>query len=166
MVRKMCEGIVMVLALAAVLTLVAGCTSDDRKAKQQSIAGDKHIGLLQQQDHTNYVDDHILVAEQAANKIRAIPGVVQADVLLRQRNAYVAVVFYDTQARGNHDVGDQITAKVKSTDPQIQDVFISAHPEFVNLVHAYVTDVQQGRPVAGFFTKFDVLLPRIFPNSR
>ncbi|MCY9666360.1 YhcN/YlaJ family sporulation lipoprotein, partial [Paenibacillus alginolyticus] len=60
----------------------------------------------------------------------------------------------------------QIAPKVRETDPTIQNVYVSTNPDFIDRINAYVRDVQEGRPVAGFVEEFNEMVQRIFPNAR
>jgi YhcN/YlaJ family sporulation lipoprotein len=111
------------------------------------------------------VENRIDIAQQAANNIARIPGVQSANVLVTRRNAYVAAVL----TRNNPLSGtmeNTIAQRVRTTDPNINNVYVSTNPDFVNRINTYVGDVQQGRPVTGFFEEFNRMIQRVFPQPR
>ncbi|MDB5052910.1 MAG: hypothetical protein JWM44_960 [Bacilli bacterium] len=104
------------------------------------------------------------IANQAADKVVRIPGVRTANVLVTQRNAYVAAVLADN-IQLSREIENKIAEQVRATDPNIKNVYVSTNPDFVNRVNTYVRDVQQGRPITGFFEEFNRMIQRIFPKA-
>jgi YhcN/YlaJ family sporulation lipoprotein len=107
------------------------------------------------------------VADEAADRVNELKEVNQANVIVTNRNAYVAVVL-DEQPKGEirKEVENKISDKVKSTDPDIENVFVSANPDFVDRMTDYGDKIQEGRPVQGLFEEFTEMTQRIFPNAR
>ncbi|KKI92425.1 hypothetical protein WQ54_09660 [Bacillus sp. SA1-12] len=107
------------------------------------------------------------VADEAADKVNELEEVNQAYVIVTNRNAYVAVVL-DEQLKGEirREVENKISDKVKSTDPNIENVFVSTNPDFVDRMTDYGDKIQDGRPVQGLFEEFTEMTQRIFPNAR
>lgn len=104
--------------------------------------------------------------KNAADKIVRLNGVKQANVLVTRRNAYVAAVVDTPQTEIPQQLEEQIANEVRSTDPNIQHVYVSTNPEFVDRVNRYVQDIGQGRPVAGFVEEFSAMIQRLFPTAR
>ncbi|MDQ0064040.1 YhcN/YlaJ family sporulation lipoprotein [Paenibacillus harenae] len=111
-------------------------------------------------------EERVEVADRAAENITKLKGIRQANVLVTQRNAYVAAVLDDEQQKLTQDIEDQIANQVRTENSNIRDVFVSTNPQFVDRINQYVDDVQQGRPVAGFVEQFNEMVARIFPNAR
>lgn len=111
------------------------------------------------------MDNRIQVSKEAADKITKIGGVIQANVLVTGRNAYVAALM-DTTQQMTREIEDLIAQQVRSTDQRIQKVYVSTNPEFRDRVNQYVTDVGQGRPATGFYEQFNEMVQRVFPNAR
>lgn len=159
-----------VLTIMVISTLVAGCNinNDDNGVTQQGTEMNRQrIQTNQQPDQQPDRNDvRIEVADKAVDKIVDIPGVRQANVLVTRRNAYVAAVLNDNKDRLNRKIEDQIAAQVRATEPDIQNVYVSTNPNFVDRINTYIDDVQQGRPVAGFVNEFNEMIQRIFPNAR
>jgi YhcN/YlaJ family sporulation lipoprotein len=148
------------MLLAIVTIMATGCTSKTNNQTRQQ-------GVQTQQVHNPpQVDNRIQIANQAAEKIVKLNSVKQANVLVTGRNAYVAVVVDTPQGQLSRELEEQIAQHVRSTDPNIQNVYVSTNPEFVDRINRYVTDVRQGRPVSGFFEEFTEIVQRIFPKAR
>ncbi|GGF16491.1 lipoprotein YhcN [Halobacillus andaensis] len=116
------------------------------------------------QHNTNYQ-----VAERAADRItKDVEGIEDAYVLKTRDNAYVAAVL-DNENGESDEVSDetekQITDIVKDTDQDIDNVYISTNPDFVDLTNNYVNDADEGEPVEGFFRQFGEMVDRIFPDQ-
>jgi YhcN/YlaJ family sporulation lipoprotein len=150
--------------LAAVLIVSSGCANTNNgntPIRQQGT----HMQQATNPSPAN-VDNRIQIANQAAEKIIKLDGVSKANVLVSRQNAYVAAALHTNQGQLNRTMEDQIAQQVRATDPNIQNVYVSTNPEFVDRVNTYVTDVKQGRPVAGFFEGFSEMIQRVFPTAR
>src|SRR5699024_5243995 len=64
------------------------------------------------------------------------------------------------------DVKNQIADIVQSVDRDINNVYVTTSPDFVNLSEQYSTDLDEGRPVRGFFDQIGNAIERIFPQDR
>ncbi|MFC4596944.1 YhcN/YlaJ family sporulation lipoprotein [Cohnella hongkongensis] len=107
-------------------------------------------------------------SDRIANKISAMPGIGAAYVMLTDRNAYVAVV-EDDRANTGHtsltdEVKDKIANQVKALSPSVENVYVSANPDFIGRMEGYANDVRAGHPIQGFITEFNALVERIFPE--
>lgn len=78
-----------------------------------------------------------------------------------------------TNRRGNMDgeeltneVKNQITDIVQSVDNNIDNVYVSTSPDFFDLANNYVDDMDNGRPVRGFFDQIGNTIERIFPQNK
>lgn len=151
--------------LAAVAVLAAGCANNARNQVRQ-----QGTQMQQTQMHQNQpqgtTDNRVQIANQAADKIVKLNGVRAANVLVTRRNAYVAAAVDTNQGQLTRELEEQIAQQVRATDPNIQNVYVSTNPEFVDRVNRYVADAGQGRPVAGFFEEFNEMVQRIFPTAR
>ncbi len=150
----------LVLTVATMSIFMSGCTANPNNVKQQSAP----IKQQQVQQPSND-DNRIQIANEAAAKIAKQDSVKQANVLVTKRNAYVAAVLKNDQPL-TRDIEDQIANQVRSTDPNIQNVYVSTNPDLADRFNTYVLDVQQGRPVAGFVEQFSEIVSRVFPNAK
>ncbi len=111
--------------------------------------------------------NQMTVASAAANQITNMAEVRAANVIVTNRNAYVAATLTNNATGAlTREIESRIANQVKMTDPTIQNVFVSTNPDFVNRMRDYSTHLQQGRPVAGIFNEFNEMVRRIFPNAR
>ena len=112
-------------------------------------------------------NNHMRVADQAAKKIADLKEVDRANVIVTDNNAYVAVhTGNDINDRVAKDVEDKISRIVKSTDRDIENVYVSQDPDFFNRLTTYTNDIQRGRPIEGFFDEFGEMVRRVFPTNR
>lgn len=58
---------------------------------------------------------------------------------------------------------DKIAEEVKRLKPSVEHVYVSANPEFVGRMNAYMNDVKLGHPIQGYIAEFNALAERIFP---
>jgi YhcN/YlaJ family sporulation lipoprotein len=151
---------VFILTVVTMSIFMSGCTNNRNNLKQQSTP----IQQQQKQQPTN-ADNRIQVANDAATKIVNSNIAKKANVLVTKRNAYVAATLNNNQ-QITPDIEEQIANLVRSTDPNIQNVYVSTNPDLVDRFNNYVRDIQQGRPVAGFINEFNEVIQRIFPNAK
>ena len=98
---------------------MSGCTANPNDEKQQGTP------IKQQQvQQPGNEDNRIQIAKEAAAKIAKKESVKQANVLVTKRKAYVAAVLKNDQQL-TRDIEDQIANKVRATDPNIQNVYVS-----------------------------------------
>jgi YhcN/YlaJ family sporulation lipoprotein len=117
--------------------------------------------------NTSVHDNRIRIADRAAEKITAMREVDQANVFVTENNAYVAAQLENnTDNRLTSDVKRKISDIVKSTDNDINHVYVSVNPDFYNRTATYVNDIRNGRPAAGFADEFRTLIKRIFPTEQ
>lgn len=150
------------IALCCLLTLTVGCANPQQQGQgyQQQAAPNQAVRPMSE------TEERVEIANQAANKIVSeVPSVQSANVLVTRRNAYVAAVLENNQTQLSQEVEAQIAEKVRATDANIQNVYVSVNPDFVGRVTSYVNDVQAGRPVSGFVKEFAEMVRRIFPNA-
>lgn len=111
--------------------------------------------------------NRMTVADEAAEKIVSMREVDQANVIVTDNNAYVAAKLANQNGdRLDKNIENKISDVVKSTDQNIDHVYVSVNPDFYERTTSYANDIRNGRPVAGFFDEFNTLVRRIFPTKR
>ena len=115
----------------------------------------------------NREDNNMEVADKAADKVAELKEIRSANVITTNRNAYVAVVLKGNP-KGNvtNELKEKISKKVKETDNNINNVFVSANPDFVDRMTNYGDRIQNGEPIEGLFEEFGETINRVFPNQR
>ncbi len=107
------------------------------------------------------------VADEAADRIAKLNEVDTANVIVTNRNAYVAVVLKN---EANGEVTDRLKKKisdqVKATDKDIRNVYVSSDPDFVNRMEGYGNRINEGAARNGLFEDFTKTVKRAFPNNR
>jgi YhcN/YlaJ family sporulation lipoprotein len=164
--KKLKAGKTIITTIMFLTVITAGCAnrgnpSDQRTRSLQTTP--VHRNPAQQLSVP--VEHRIDIAKQAADNITRIPGVRSANVLVTTRNAYVAAVLTANNPLSS-EMENRIAQRVRTTDPNINNVYVSTNPDFVNRINTYVRDVQQGRPVTGFFEEFNRMIQRVFPQPR
>lgn len=64
------------------------------------------------------------------------------------------------------DVKEEISDIVKSVDDDIDNVYVSTNPDFLDLTTNYVNDMDNGHPVRGFFDQMGDMVERLFPQNK
>ena len=118
-------------------------------------------------NNRNDNQNRMAVADKAAEKIVSMREVDQANVIVTDNNAYVAAKLANHNGnRLEKDIENKISDVVKSTDQNIDNVYVSVNPDFYERTTSYANDIRNGRPIAGFFDEFNTLVRRIFPTQR
>ncbi|MDR4947901.1 YhcN/YlaJ family sporulation lipoprotein [Neobacillus cucumis] len=107
------------------------------------------------------------VADNAAKKVADLPEVDTANVIVTNNNAYVAVKLSPTSRnKGTYHIEHKISQRVKSTDRDIDNVYVSENPDFYDRINTYASDIRNGKPVSGFFNEFTETIRRVFPKAK
>lgn len=107
------------------------------------------------------------VANKAADRIAELDEVDQANVIVTNNNAYVAVVLKNgVQGNITDQLENKIADQVRATDPDIQNVYVSSNPDFVNRMKDYAEKIKRGEPVKGLVEEFTEAVQRVFPTAR
>ena len=118
-------------------------------------------------NNRNDNQNRMAVADKAAEKIVSMREVDQANVIVTDNNAYVAAKLANHNGnRLEKDIENKISDVVKSTDQNIDNVYVSVNPDFYERTTSYANDIRNGRPIAGFFDEFNTLVRRVFPTER
>src|SRR5699024_6997837 len=76
----------------------------------------------------------------------------------------------DNRADKGHEVTDDTKREIKDIiqdeDNDIDHVYVSTNPDFMNLANNYADDMNAGKPVRGFFDQIGNMVERVFPQSR
>lgn len=115
------------------------------------------------QNHTNQYD----VADEAANLIvKKVKGIDNAYVITTDNNAYVAAEVGGERTELTDEVKQQISKVVKSVDNNIDNVYVSTNPDFMDLANNYANDLENGEPIEGFFEEMGNMIERVFPEKK
>ncbi|ASN06623.1 YhcN/YlaJ family sporulation lipoprotein [Virgibacillus necropolis] len=130
------------------------------------------------------------MSEEAAEKIsQQVEGIDNAFVVTTENNAYVAAEL-DKKDNGNNNNanntgnadgnnntgngnGDEITDEtkqkisdiVKSMDDNIDNVYVSTNPDFLDSVTNYADQAENGEPIEGLFDQMGNMIERVFPQN-
>lgn len=64
------------------------------------------------------------------------------------------------------DVKNKIADIVQDIDNDIDNVYVSTSPDFFDLADNYSTDMDDGKPIRGFFDQIGNTIERIFPQNK
>lgn len=172
--KRIASVMAAVLALAA-LAASSGCS------RTQGDIGNKNIrpNAVRQQDidrgHRHQItgmhgNSKLQMDEKIAEKLAAMPEIESAFVTLGDRNAYVAVMQERAGKGGSQsaELGDavknKIADRVKSMAPSIENVYVSANPDFQSRMEHYAAEARNGHPIQGFVAEFNAMVERMFPE--
>ncbi|RIW29047.1 YhcN/YlaJ family sporulation lipoprotein [Bacillus salacetis] len=177
------KNLKMIFTVLTGLSLLAGCgMADSGNGADDNNLQTRNVGYNNGNDgnYMNNGDNGMLdgngdnngqqtmeEAEKAASKVNELKEVRDANVIVTENNAFVAVVMEDN-AKGEvtKDIEQKVAKAVKDTDKDINNVYVSSNPDFVKRMKDYGNDLQNGKPVKGLFEEFSEMTRRVFPNAR
>lgn len=127
---------------------------------------------------------HLTNSQETARAITKMNEVRSANVLLSDNNAYVGIEINaprygqgqsfmgkpNRNGPGFDTVNDalrtKITEKVKSLNPSIKNVYISADPTFMNTFRGYSNQVVHGNSIQSFISQFNDAMKKSFPITK
>ncbi|WP_059103705.1 YhcN/YlaJ family sporulation lipoprotein [Shouchella shacheensis] len=112
-------------------------------------------------------DGRMDVADEASNQISEMDEVQRANVIVTNQNAYVAVMLSGDEEgeEVTDELEEQISNKVQESDDNIDNVFVSSNPDFVERMNGFADRIQNGEPVQGLFDEVNESIQRVFPNA-
>ncbi|MRH44923.1 YhcN/YlaJ family sporulation lipoprotein [Aquibacillus halophilus] len=136
-------------------------------------------------NNNNNNENRFEVADEAADRIeQEVDDVDNVYVLTTNNNAYVAVEL-DNGARNGGNAGNvgngnnlgngdnvsnrierEIRDAVKAVDRDIDNVYVSTNPDFVDLTNNFRDGANNGEPIEGFFDQMGAMIERVFPDRR
>jgi YhcN/YlaJ family sporulation lipoprotein len=127
--------------------------------------GNKNTGA------TNNGNGELELSEEAADKIAELDEVESATVIITDNNAYVGVVLQGEVAgtdetKALDKIEDKIAEQVKSINTNVENVYVSVNPDFVDQLKDYGNKINSGEPVEGLFEEFNDIVQRIFPDAK
>ncbi|MEH7075358.1 YhcN/YlaJ family sporulation lipoprotein [Neobacillus drentensis] len=107
------------------------------------------------------------VSGLAAKKIIHLAEVDDANVIVNDNNAYVAVKMErSSQGKLTSDLENRIAKRIKSADRNVDNVYISANPDFYDQMNTYSEVIRNGKSTSGFLDAFSDTIRRVFPNAK
>ncbi|AXP47605.1 YhcN/YlaJ family sporulation lipoprotein [Bacillus subtilis] len=144
--------------------LMTGCGVADQGEGRRDNNDVRNVNYRNPDDNNN--DRKLEVAEEAADKVTDLKEVKHADIIVAGNQAYVAVVLTNgNKGAVENNLKKKIAKKVRSTDKNIDNVYVSANPDFVERMQEYGKRIQNGDPIAGLFDEFTQVVQRVFPNA-
>lgn len=114
---------------------------------------------------TGNVERKVEVADDAADRIKALTEVSSAHVLVTDRNAYVGVEL-KKDVKETEKLKKKIADEVRSAHSEFNNVYVSFNPDVVKRFTEYGHQIRAGEPVEGFFEEFTTSINRMFPEAK
>ncbi|WP_017380697.1 YhcN/YlaJ family sporulation lipoprotein [Paenisporosarcina sp. TG-14] len=110
-------------------------------------------------------DESLLeLADEAADKVVELDEVDSATVIITNNNAYVGAVL-ENETEDMDQIQAKIKEQVEATNANVNNVYVSVNPDFVERMTDYGNKIDEGKPVAGLFEEFNETVQRIFPEA-
>lgn len=166
----------LVVTLAVTLT---ACGNNNNDNNDQNNATDDTVNNGEVNDGANTTDqnngnddmngndnnDNFSFSDEAADKVAAMDEVDNATVVMMNNDAYVAVGLTEG-TNESEELTKRISDEVKNIDANIEQVYVSANPDFLKEINDYRTKFNEGKPVEGFFEEVGDAVQRAFPDAK
>jgi len=116
--------------------------------------------LLRVRNNTQNANNNDTPRMRVADKAE----VEDVNVIVTDDNAYVAAQLEDG-VELTRVVERKISDQVKAVDQDIDDVYVSANPDFYDRMTSYSNDIRNGEPMEGLFKEFTESVRRVFPSN-
>ena len=164
----------MPLILLLAITLFTGCNTytdegmEINRTNENFSRGARIQNVNEEQRFNSYNQSYRMrVADEVQDQVVQLTEVQSANVIVVNRNAYVAVVLENGDTDHiRKDIEKKISDQVKATDETITNVYVSTNPDFVVRMTDYGEKLQSGRPVTGLTEEFNETIERVFPIAR
>lgn len=174
-----------IVSSAMMALVITGCATNNNedasenlglnRTHQDNLDNPMNVGDTRQNvnnDNNNNNDNGngvngMRVSEDISNRVEALKEVSNANVIVTENNAYVGAVLKDGGEKDiSNDLKERVADAVRGADPSVDQVYVSANPDFVQRMDRYANDIENGKPVEGFAEEFRELVTRIFPSPR
>ncbi|MED3823645.1 YhcN/YlaJ family sporulation lipoprotein [Priestia flexa] len=146
-----------------------GLINDDtvRNVSYENEMDNNMNDVTEEKKRDQYTESRMEVANGAADRVNALSEVKNANVVIMNRDAYVAAVLEDKkEGKLTKEMETKIADEVKKSNSNIQEVYVSTNPYFVNRMNSYVNKLEDGQPITGIINEFNEVVRRVFPNNR
>lgn len=110
-------------------------------------------------------NDHKLeLADDVADEITKMKEVESANVIVTDKNAYVAVALKEG-VNGSEALETKIADQARATHADFKNVYVSTNPDFAKQFTEYGEKIRANKPVEGFFKEFSDTIKRVFPDA-
>lgn len=121
-------------------------------------------------DRTHLNNDRGLYGTMGTGSYGMMRGLTGNDRIPRNENTGDYGVKRENRVNSSDDntpaeIKGKIAARVKQFAPNVENVYVSANPEFVEHAEKYSTDLRNGKPVSGLLDTFSNMVERIFPTN-
>ncbi|MCT4479437.1 YhcN/YlaJ family sporulation lipoprotein [Peribacillus frigoritolerans] len=172
-----------IVSSAMMALVITGCATNDNegasenlglnRSHQDNLDNPMNVSDTRQNvndennaNNNNGIND-MRVSDDISNRVEAMKEVSNASVIVTENNAYVGAVLKDGGDKDiSNDLKERVADTVRGADPSVDQVYVSANPDFVQRMEGYANDIENGKPVAGFAEEFRELVTRIFPSQR
>lgn len=169
-----------IVSSAMMALLITGCATNNNedasenlglnRTHQDNLDNPMNVGDTRQNVNNDNNDNDVngmRVSEDISNRVEALKEVSNANVIVTENNAYVGAVLKDGGEKDiSNDLKERVADAVRGADPSVDQVYVSANPDFVQRMDGYANDIENGKPVEGFAEEFRELVTRIFPSPR
>lgn len=116
-------------------------TSNVSQSERQNFLNGKNTGTNEQKNETQ--QPTIFTDTDLENNLLDMEEVIDTNVIISNNNAFVAVVLQQRQ-KLTSKMKNQITNQVKKNHPQINHVYISENPHFIQQMSEFSTRLKRG----------------------
>jgi|GEM_PF-4840097 len=103
--------------------------------------------------------------DQLARACEQVPGVDNATVVVTGNTAYVGIDLDENMNVTNDvDIRNQVVQKIRAAGDDINTVYVSAEPDFMDRIKNVGNGLRNGRPIDAFTTELREMIQRVTPT--
>jgi YhcN/YlaJ family sporulation lipoprotein len=153
--------------MTACLTILSlmGCNNKERAAENEKVVVEETSNEAIEEKVAGNEEVQLELPRTAAVRIADMEQIDQAHVIIQGHKAYVALVLNDTAEAVPVPIEEKISDLLMDEDLQVEEVFVSAKPEFVKDMDEFEKRLTAGEPSKDFIDEFGDTVQKIFPNT-
>ncbi|MGP1907826.1 YhcN/YlaJ family sporulation lipoprotein [Metabacillus sp. JX24] len=147
--------------------IAAGCGMDNNARENDNIMNNELKNVTYDEQTNENRDNRMNVADDAAKKVADLEEIKYANVIVLDNTAYAAVMLEgNPKGKLSDELKNKVADQVRSTDRNLDNVFVSENPDFFDRVKDYGDKIRNGEPVSGLADEFGEMVKRMFPQSK
>jgi YhcN/YlaJ family sporulation lipoprotein len=112
----------------------------------------------------NSYNYNVRAADQIAQHVTKLPEVESSTAIRMGKSAYVGVILRENEEL-TESLKQKIAKRARRADSGLQNVYVSANPDFQKQLVQYANQLRAGRPIRGMVNQLEDLFKRTFPDA-
>jgi spore cortex protein len=156
------KWIKLILVLTLITSSTLACSDKDQQATDQENKDQKKTKAQGKEKSTKILTAHYLEEE-----VETMEEVDHTTIIISDRDAYVSLELKEIAGLHlNEELKNKVVGLIRSTDPDINDIYVSNNTDFNTRMHGLSRDIERGLPAKEIGESFEQSVRRVFPELK